>query len=86
MCLPELTLGKITQLQKDDTFCNNIITHLHYSSHENYFTDVMGTLHKKVIDFNSTSSSVIIPEILIKYLLNALHDSLGHVGATNYPI
>ena len=41
----------------------------------------MGILHKKVIDFNNTFSSVVIPKILIKYLMHASHDSLGHVGA-----
>ena len=37
---------------------------------------------KKVIDFNGTFSSVVVPKILIKYLLHACHDSLGHVRAT----
>ena len=52
------------------------------SSYKNYFTDAIGILHTKVIDFNSTFSSVVIPKILIKYLLHALHDALGHFGAT----
>ena len=43
----------------------------------------MGILHKKVTDFNSTFSSLVIPEILIKCLLHASHYSLGHAGATN---
>ena len=42
----------------------------------------MGILHKNIIDFNSTFSSVVVPNILIKYLLHTFHDSLGHVGAT----
>ena len=42
----------------------------------------MGILHKKVIDFNSTFSSVVVPKIIIKYLLPTSHDSLGHDGAT----
>ena len=33
---------------------------------ENYFTDAMGILHKKTIEFNSTFSSLVIP----KYSLN----------------
>ena len=82
MSLPRLTPEKITQLQKDNIFCNHIITHLQCSPHENYFTDIMGTLHKMVIDFNSMISSVVIQKILIKYLLHTLHDSLAHVGAT----
>ena len=41
----------------------------------------MDILHKKVIYFNSTFSAVVIPQILIKYLLHASHDSLGHFGA-----
>ena len=40
----------------------------------------MGILHKKVVNFNSTFSAVVIQQILIKYLLHASHDSLGHVG------
>ena len=41
----------------------------------------MGILHKKVIDFNSRFSAVVKPQILIKYLLHTLHNSLGHTGA-----
>ena len=40
----------------------------------------MGILHKKVVNFNSTS--IVVPKILTEYLLHASHDSLGHVGAT----
>ena len=35
----------------------------------------------KVIDFNGVLSAVVVPQILIKYLLHASHDSLGHVWA-----
>ena len=79
MSLPELTPDKIAKLQKNDTFCNNIITHIHCNLHKNYFTDTMGILLNEVIDFNSTFLSVVIPKILIKYLLHASHDSLGHI-------
>ena len=48
---------------------------------DSYFTDTMGILNKKVIDFISIFSVVFIPQILIKYLLNASHNSLGHTGA-----
>ena len=82
MSLPELTPYKITLLQQRDTFCNNIITHQHCNPHDKYFTDSMGILHKKVIDCNSTFSSIEVSKVLIKYLLHASHDSLGHVGAT----
>ena len=44
----------------------------------------MGILHKQVIDFNSVLSAVVLPQILIKYLLHASHDTLGHVGATKF--
>ena len=81
MSLPKLTPDKITLLQQQDTFCNNILTRLHCNPHDTYFTDSMGILHKKVIDFNSTFSSVVVPKLLIKYLLHTLHNSLGHVGA-----
>ena len=49
---------------------------------ENYFVDAMGIPHKKVVDFNSVFSAVVVPQILIKYLLHASYDSVGHVGAT----
>ena len=51
-------------------------------SYNNYLVDATGILHKKVIGFNSTFSALGILQILIKYLLHALHNSLGHVGAT----
>ena len=54
MSLPELNPDNIVQLQKYDTFCNNILQHMHCNMNKNYFTDAMGILHKKVIDFNST--------------------------------
>ena len=50
--------------------------------HMKITSDTMGILHKNVIDFNSTFSSVAIPKILIKYLLHTSHDSLGQVGPT----
>ena len=55
---------------------------MHCNPHDKYFTDFMGILHKKAIDFNSTSSSVVVLRVLTKYLLYAWHDSLGHIGAT----
>ena len=81
MSLPELTPDKINLLQQKDTFCNNIITQLHCNPHDKYFTDSMGILNKRVVDFNSTFSSVVVSEVLIKYMLHASHDSLAHVGA-----
>ena len=82
MYLPKLTPDKITLLQQKDTFCNNILTHLHCNPHDKYFIDTTGIFHKKVTDFNITFSSVVVPKVLIKYLLHASHDSSGHVGAT----
>ena len=79
MSLPKLTPDKITLLQQKDTFCNNILSHLHCNLHYKYFTDSVGMLHKKVIDFNSIFSSVVVPKVLIKY---APHNALGHIGAT----
>ena len=78
MSLPELTPDKVT-LQ--DTFCNNILTNMHCNSHDKYFTDPMGILHKTLVDLNSTFSSIVVPKMLIKYLLHAFHNSLGHIGA-----
>ena len=51
MSLPELTPDKITQLQKMMHSVTTLSPHRHCNSHENYFTDAMGILHKKVIDF-----------------------------------
>ena len=41
-----------------------------------------GILQKKVTDFNSTFSSVVIPKYSLNTLLYASHNSLDHVGAT----
>ena len=41
----------------------------------------MGIQHKEVNDFNNVFSALVVPQILIKYLLHASHDSLGHVEA-----
>ena len=46
----------------------------------------MGILHKKVINFSSTFSAVVIPQILIEYLLHTAHNSLGHTEAMNHTI
>ena len=80
--LPELTPGKVIKLQKNDMFCKTILQHIHCSKNENYFIDDMGILLKKVINFSSTFSAMVMPQILIDYLLHASHYSLGHVGAT----
>ena len=82
MSLLEFTPDKVIKLQKNDTFCKHILQHIHCSKNDNYFIDAMGILHKKVIDFNSTFSAVVIPQILIKCLLLASHDSLVYVWAT----
>ena len=47
MSLSKLTPEKITKLQKNDTFYNNLIHHIHCNTNKNYFTDAMGILHKK---------------------------------------
>ena len=81
MSLPELTPDKVIKLQESDVLCRIILQHMDCSKHKDYFQDATGTLHKKVIDFNSVFSAVVVPQILIKYLLHASHDSLGYVGA-----
>ena len=63
-------------------FTKNTIQHIGCSKYNNYFIDAIGILHKKVIDFNNVFSTVVIPQILIKYLLHASHNLLGHVGTT----
>ena len=50
------------------------------SKYDNYFIDATGILYKKVINFNRTFSALVMPQILIKCLLHASHDSLEHVG------
>ena len=74
MSLQELTPDKVMKLQKNDTFCKNIPQHIHCSKNDNSFIDTLCILHKKVINFNSTFSAVVLPQILIKYLLHASHD------------
>ena len=61
MSLPEFTPDKVIKLQKNDTFHRNMSQHIHCSKNDNYFIDAIGILHKKVIDFNSTFSAVVIP-------------------------
>ena len=63
-------------------FCKNILQHIGCSKYDNYFIDTIGVLPKKVVDFNSVCSAIVIPQILIKYLLHASHSSLGPAGAT----
>ena len=63
-------------------FCKNVLQHIGCSKYEKYFQDAIGILHKRVADFNSIFSAVVVLQILIKYLLHASQDSLGHVGAT----
>ena len=58
-----------------------MILHIDCSKHDNYFIDATGILHEKVINFNSTFSAIVLPQIMIKYLLHVSHDSLGHDGA-----
>ena len=82
MSLPELTLDKVRKLQKSYGLCKNILQHISCSKNENYFQDAMGILHKKINDFDNVFSAVVVPQILLKYLLHASYDSLGHVGTT----
>ena len=81
MSLPELTPDKDIKLQENDVFCKNILQHTGCSKYEDYFQDAMAILHKKIIDFSSVFSAVVVPQILMKYSLCASHDSLGHFGA-----
>ena len=62
-------------------FCKNILQHIGCRKYDNYFKDAMGILYKKVVDFNSVFSAIVITIILIKYLPHASHNLLGHVGA-----
>ena len=69
MSLPDLTPEKIITLQKNGTFCNNILHHIHCNTNESNFKDAMGILNKNGIDFHSTFSAVVVPKILINYML-----------------
>ena len=51
---------------------------MYCSKNNNYFIATTGII--KVINFNSIFSAIVVPQILIKYLLYASHDSLGHIG------
>ena len=75
MSLPELTSEKVIKVQKNDTFCKNIIQHVECSKHDNYSMDATGILHTKVIDFNSTFSAIVITQILKNtyYMLHMTH-------------
>ena len=81
MSLPEFTPNKVENYKRMINFAKNVLQHIHCSKNDNYFTDAMGILHKKDINFNSTISAVVVPQIHIKYLLHTSHDSLGHIGA-----
>ena len=81
MSLPEITPENIVTLQKNDTFCNSILHHLHCSKKKITSQMPWAFYTKNIIDFNSTFLSVVVPKILIKYLLHTFYDSLGHVGA-----
>ena len=61
MSLPELAPDKVMKLQEHDVLCKNILHHINFNEHENYFQDGMGVLHKKVIDFNNVFSAVVVP-------------------------
>ena len=67
MSLPELTPEKVIKLQKGDMFCTDILQHIGCSKYDNYFKDAMGSLHKKVVDFSSVFSAIVVPQILKKY-------------------
>ena len=58
------------------TLSTFIVTHMKITSQTPW------AYYKKVADFNSTFSSVVITKILLKYLLHALHDALGDFEAT----
>ena len=50
------------------------------NKYDNYFIDSLGILYKQVIDFNIIFSAIVVLQSLIKYLLHASHDLVGHVG------
>ena len=75
MSVSELTRNKLIKLQKSNTFCKNILQYIHFSKNNNYIIDAIGILHKKVINFNSPFSAMAVPQISIKYLLHASHDT-----------
>ena len=85
MSLPELTPHRVIKLPKSNVFHKNILQQIACSKYENYFQDAMGILHKKVLDFNTVFSAVllfsVVPQYFIKYLLHTSHDSLEQVGA-----
>ena len=46
MSLLQCTLDKVIKLQMNDTFCRNILEHIHYSKNDNYLIDAIVILHK----------------------------------------
>ena len=63
MSLLELKSEKVAKVQKNNTFCKNIIQHIDYSRHNSYFIDTTEILHKEVMAFNSTFSAIATPQI-----------------------
>ena len=59
---------------------------MHCNTNKNYFTDPMGILHKKVIDFNSTFSSVFIPKYALNTYYMLLMISLVMLEPWNYKL
>ena len=86
MSLRELTPDKVIKLQESDVFHKNILQHIGCSKYENYFQDAMSVFHKKVADFNSKFSTVVVPQIFINYLSHASHNPLGMLKPQNYTI
>ena len=82
MSMPELTPVKVIKLQKSYGFCKNALQHIGCSKFKNHFQDATGVILKKVVDFNIVFSAVVVTQILIKYVLHASYDLLGHVRAT----
>ena len=48
MSLLEFTSDKVLKLQKNNTFCKNILQHIHCSKNDNYFIDAMGIYIKRL--------------------------------------
>ena len=80
--LPEFTQDKVIILQKEWYILQkHIRTYTLQPKQQLFHRCHRHPTYKKVINFNSTFSAAVIPQILIKYLLHTSNDSLGHTGA-----
>ena len=76
---------KLKELQKQDPYCTKIIQLLNssdpaLSKPQEYFIDAHGILFCKISDNDKTFEAVVVPQVVVPFILNQAHDSMGHNG------